>query len=494
MAEITVKTRDQIVQDYERNYLNRSSGTLTGPGTAPRRDAVLLADALMPLYANIVKAGRSISLDERTETELRQLASDRSIPLSGAVGSTGTVTIVAATTGTTIFAGDEAIEPTSKLVFYCTTTAAYSDGESVPMAARSTGPATNLDADTVLQWRTPRPGCATTCTVDEQTDGSGFIGGAEADGREQIIEKIRSANANPPASGNSPDYQRWIKATPNIQVEEAFIYPCALGPGGLHWTFTVAPNRYGSRVATATQLALVRAYISATAPKHDMGVGVATATEDLVLCIGVDWETAAEQWHDESPWPEYYEETPASGSGAVVIDTGSTATSLVVKTANADYSTCGDPVAGQVFGLYDLANRAFRRFTALSVAGSGPWTITVDTAFDASFAGYTPVVGQRLMPWSDGLSLFVAPVHAAFDGIGPGERVAATYLDGTRAKRYPPSPKHWPDRITKSLETTMESMGSVTSLDILEGLGVVATPSATPNILTLSDLAAYPRP
>lgn len=494
MPEVTVKTRDQVIQDYERDYLNRSSGTLTGPGTAVRRDAVLLADALMPLYANVVKAGRAIALDERTEAELRQLAADKSVTLSGAVGSTGTVTIRAATTGTTIFAGDEAIEPNSKLVFYCTTTAAYDDQGSVPMAARSTGPATNLDADTVLQWRTPRPGCATNCTVDEQTDGSGFTGGAEADGREQIIAKIRDANANPPASGNAADYQKWIKATPNIQIEEAFIYPCALGPGGLHWTFTVAPNRYGSRAATATQIALVRAYVSSVAPKHDLGVGIATDTEDLVVCIGVDWENAEEQWHDETPWPAYYEETPASGSGAVVIDTGSTASSLVVKTANADYSTCGDPVAGQVFGLYDLANRAFRRFTALSVSGTGPWTITVDQSYDASYIGYTPVAGQRMMPWSEGLALFVAPVHAAFDGIGPGERVATTYLDGRRAKRYPAPPKYWPDRITKSLETTMESMGSVTSLDILEGLGVVATPSATPNILTLSDLAAYPRP
>lgn len=494
MTDITVKTRDQVISDYERDYLNRSSGTLTGAGTAVRRDAVLFADGAMPLYANCVKAGRAISLEERTETELRELASDRSVPLSGAVGSTGSVTILAAATGTTIFAGDEAIEPTSKAVFYCTTTASYADQEDVPMAARSTGPETNLDAGTVLQWTTPRPGCATNCTVTTQTDGSGFSGGAEADGREQIIAKIREANANPPAAGNAADYRAWIRATTGVQIEEAFVYPCAEGPGGLHWTFTVAPDKYGSRAATPAQIALVRANVAALAPKTDMQVGIVTDTEDLDVCIGVDWETADEQWHDESPWPDYYEQSPSSGSGAVVISVGSTDATLIVTTSNADFSTCGDPVAGQVFGLWDNTHRVFKRFTALSVAGTGPWTITVDQTFGASDIDYTPVAGQRLMPWSDGLALFSAPVVAAFDAIGPGERVATGYLDGERAYRVPSIAKDWPNRLTKTLETTLESLGAVTYLDILEGLGVVATPSVTPNILTLSDLAAFPRP
>ena len=491
---ITTKTRTQVIEDYQANYLNRCPDGLTGPGTAVYRDAVLLADQLMPLYANSVKAGRLVALDERTEAELRTLASDMSIPLSGAVGSGGYVTIRAATGGTTIFAGDELLEPTTRLVFYCTTTAAYANGADVPVSSRSTGPATNLAAGKVLQWSSPRPGCASTCTVTAQTNGDGLSGGADADGREQIIAKIRDAKANPIAAGNAAQYRAWIKQTPGVQVEEAFAWPVVDGPATTAWGFTVAPDKYGSRIPTPAQVAAVRVAVEAAAPGHDMGVSVTLAEEDLAVAIGVDWDTALEQWTSASRWPAYLAQSPVSGSGALLIGYSPSPVQFEILTSNGDYTTCGDPVPGDVLAVWDQGERKFVRKTVLTVAGSGPWTITCDTTFGASDTVYTPVTDQRVSPWSDGLAQFVAPVIAAFDAIGPGEIQAVGYLDGRRGYRVPESPREWPDRLTKSLELQLESISVVKSLDILEGLDVVATPSVTPNLLRLSDLSAFPRP
>src|SRR5512145_2277965 len=494
MPTITTKTRDEVIDDFERNYLNRAPKALTGPGTPVRRDAVLLADALMPIYSNCAKMGRALALEERTEEELRELAQDMSVPLAGASSSSGFVTIRAAASGTVVFAGDELIEPNSKLVFYCTTTAHYDDGKEVPVASRSTGPETNLDAGRVLQWRAPRPGCSTTSTVTAQTDGSGLNGGAAADGREQIIEKIRNAKENPPAAGNDADYQKWIRDTPELQIQEAFIYPCAHGPGTTGWCFTVAPNRYGSRIPDAVQMALVRSHVASKASKSDISVDLTIAEEPIDIVIGVDWTTADEQWANESPWPPYLPRVASVGSGAIVVGTVTSPTVFQLVSANADYSTSGSPVAGTVIGLWDGAARLFRRKTILGVTGTGPWTITCDQTFEASDTTFSPTPGQRVMPWSAGLAELVAPVVAHFDAVGPGEVKPPGYLDGQRARRFPESPKRWPGKITKNLELTLESLGVVESLDLLEGGGRIATVSPNPNLLVLNDLAAFPRP
>lgn len=496
MPTITTKTRDEIIDDFERNYLNRAPGALTGPGTPVRRDAVLIADALMPVYSNCAKMGRALALDERTEEELRQLADDMSVPLAGASSSSGFVTARAATSGTVIFAGDELIEPSSKLVFYCTTTASYADGGQVSVAARSTGPETNLDAGKVLQWRSPRPGCSTTAVIAEATDGSGLTGGAAADGREQIIEKIRNAKETPPAAGNDADYQKWIRDTPEIQIQEAFIYPCAHGPGTTGWCFTVAPNASGSRIPNEAQVAIVRSYVAAKASKTDISVSLTIVAEAVEIVVGVDWADADAQWANETPWPQYLPIAPSVGSGAIRIGTVTNANTFQLVASNGDYSTCGDPSAGTVLGLFETleGDRRFIRKTIMAVIGTGPWTIICDQTYGASDNIFVPRTGMRVMPWSDGLAQFIAPVVAHFDAVGPGEVKPPGYLAGQRARRFPESPKRWPGKVTKSLELTLESMGIVESLDMLEGGGQVATVSPNPNLLVLSYLAAFPRP
>lgn len=493
MADLTTKTRDEIIATYERDYQLRAPAALTGPGTQPRLFATLLADQLLPVYANTVKAARATDYEQMTLEELREEAERLGIAVPGASGSSGWVTIRAATAGTNIFAGDVLTELTSRQEFTCTTTALYHDGGEVPVLASSTGPAANLDAGTVLQWDSPRPGCATTCVVFTQTSGDGLTGGADEPGRETVLELIRQRLANPRASGNDSEYVDWIRSTPGVQIEQAFTYPCVYGPGTVGWTFTVAPDKYGSRTPSAVQIALARVQLEA-APRTDLQFFLACVDEPIDVVCQVTWSKGAVGWADETPWPAYYPTAPGAGSGALIVSAGA-ATPLTcgIEAANGDYSTCGLPADGQTWALWDPGQRKFVRKKVLTVFCGGPWSIEFDGTLGASDATYTPVAGQRIMPWSDSLEELEQPTIDHFAAIGPGEVHAATYLDGERAMRDPSVTESWPDRITKALEATLEALPVIGYLDMTEGDGATATVALPPHILTLGDFAVFPR-
>lgn len=492
MTELTFPTREEIITRYQRDHKLRNPDAQTGPGTQPYLDAVLLADQLMPIIAGATQAGRAIELEGKSLEELQALATRLRVTLTGETGSTGYVTIRSASGGTTILSGDECTDQNTGLRFRCSATLKYFDGGDVPIAAIDTGPATNLAAGTVLQWSAPRPGCSPTCTVAEQTDGSGLTGGASAEGREQIIEKIRDARTNPPASGNDAEYRSAIRETPGVQIEEAFVYPAIFGPGTVGWTFTVAPNASGSRIPSATAAGLVRAHLDGAMPATDMKHYLECTAEYADVALQVSWASTAHQWANETPWPSYYEVSPSSGSGAIQIGTVTSATEFQIVSANADYTTCGDPGVGTVFALWDAVARKFVRKVALTVTGTGPWTVTCDTSFDASDTTYTPVAGQRVMPWSSSLPDIAGPVVAYFETIGPGE-ITHDPLDGRRGNRVPESPKSWPSKTTKALDLSVLNLDSVLSGDVAEGSGVSATTHASsPRLLHLDELSVFP--
>jgi uncharacterized phage protein gp47/JayE len=491
MIEFVFKTRAEVISTYLRDYKLRNPSAAVGPGSEPYLKAVLLADQLMPVHAAATQMGRAIQLEGKSIEELQALAARRGVVLAGETGSTGYVTIRASVGGTTLFSGDVCRDEVTRLRFRCTQTKLYIDEEDVPVEALDTGPSTNLDAGSVLQWSSPRPGCSPTCTVAEQTDGSGLTGGANAEGKEQIIAAIIDAQTNPRKRGNAADYRDIIKKTPGIQVEEAFAYPCIGGPANMYWTFTVAPNKYGSRIPSAAQVSAVRTYLTSVMPATQLHKYVECTEEDVSVAIEVTWADTAEDWENETPYPPYLELSPGSGSGTVMIGTVTSATEFTLVTNNGDYTTCGAPPVGAVLGVWDQASRVFRRKKILTSTGTGPYTITCDTTFGASDTSYEPVSGQRVMPWSDSLSLLVAPVVSYFERVGPGELTHDT-LDGRRGVRVPASPADWPSKTTNQLDVAVLAVSAISGGDIVLGSGVQATEHLTsPRLLTLADLAIY---
>lgn len=494
---ITVKSRDEFRDHYLRSYRLRDPDADTREGTQPWIDASCLADQLVVLSESARQIGRKIPLSELSSDELDQRAAELGIPPRfGDLGSSGAVSIVASADGTHIFAGDELTTEDSSIRFAVIIESDYQDGSSVGITAIDVGPQTNIKPGTKLLFSPPRPGCGPVATVIEQTDGEGLTGGRVAESDDELMQRISDTQADPAAAGNAAAYIRLAENSRGhgVPVQKAFAYPAILGPGTMGVAFTLKPAKAGaSRVPNATQIQQVRDYVVGQLPGDDGYVDIVLLSQPVNIVIDVEWATGAANWADATPWPE----RRSAGAGAVVVTTSTTSTSFVLSTDNGVYTGVADPVAGQTIAFFNPAGSgSYSRKRILSVTGSGPWTIVVDTTNGVSDTAYVPPVGARPCPWSDSLPDLIPPAVEYFEGTGPGEQRAVFFDPGVREKRYPYSPKDWPavvsNRITSRL---LEDVASVGDAVAREGLGTeatIGTPGAVSYLLELGELIAFP--
>lgn len=496
---ITVRTRDEWRDHYLRSYRLRDTEADTREHTQPWIDASCLADQLVILSESARQIGRKIPLSELSTAELDQRASDLAIPPRfPELGSSGAVEIVASSDGTHLFVGDELATEGSSVRFQCIAEGDYRDGDSVPIAAIDTGPSTNLAAGTKLMWSAPRPGCGPVATIIEQTDGGGTSGGRIAESDDEIRQRISDTQADPAASGNAATYIRLAENSRGhgVPVQKAFAYPAILGPGTMGVAFTLKPATSGaSRLANATQIQQVRDYVVGMMPGDDQYLDIVLLAQPVPIVLDVRWATGAADWEDESPWPERRD----AGAGAVVVSAVTDPTHFVLATDNGGYSGVADPVAGQTIAFFNPAGEgSFVRKRILSVTGSGPWPVVIDTSNGVSDTAFAPAVGARPCPWSDSLANLVKPVADYFGGTGPGEQRSVFFDPGVRERRYPYSPKDWPATVSNRLAGTLLDSTEVPSVGdavLREGLGVdaaIGVPGAVAYLLELGELVAFP--
>jgi hypothetical protein len=296
-------------------------------------------------------------------------------------------------------------------------------------------------------------------------------------------------------SGNDKEYQRVVSATPGVGVEKVFTYPAVLGPGTTGIAFTVGEDSAGgSRIPNAAQVAEVEWYVRSQLPGDDGPVMLLILNEDFDVAIKVKWDAGVEPWIDSVPWPPYY---AASATPGNVIIQGATSATVFTVACSGGYAGAVQPAVGQHIGLYDAAHARFVRKKILSFTGTGPWTITCDTALSASDTSYTPVIGQMVMPWSESLQSLVTPCLQYTQGFGPGECWGSSPFeanDGQRQVRsLRPRPKAWPYTPGNRLETEL-------LIDAVEDVGILAmTPDDTTvgtlgvsvYLLRLADFAVF---
>lgn len=509
-GEIVVPTRDEVIERWKRSHRTRVPEADTGPGTQPDVDARIAADALMPLFASAVIIGKNAVLEEARGSALDQWAQREGVgPRRGEVGASGYVVARTSAGGSTIREDDELIDESSGLRYRVVETRHYLDGEAIPVVGKDGGSASNIPAGTPLKWTSPRPGSGPVAVVLQQADGSGLTGGRPAEDDREFLERILQEKRTRAASGNDAEYQLEAEKTPSVAVQKAFTYPCILGPGTTCVVFTLRPQRSGgSRVPNPVQVSLVEAHVSAKFPADDGAFFGMLEEEDADVVLAIDWTEEAPGWEDLVRWPPYFPPDPMSGPGAVVVASASSPTVFQLKTQNNIYSGAPAPQAGQTIGFYDPGGFTFRRKRILSVAGSGPWTITVDTTNSVSDTSYTPEVGQRAMPWSDSLNSLLPGIHAYFDRLGPGEQVATFYDEGRRQRRQPRPHRSWPSALTARALTEAASTipnpdptkpplpnEAVSEVRVLEGDGrvpSVGTPGVLSRILKLRFLSVFP--
>jgi uncharacterized phage protein gp47/JayE len=491
-GEIVTKTRDQCKADWLRSYRIRRPCDDVAPNTIPDAEAGIMADQLMVGYSNCKVIGENCTLRSATGTALEKEGYYEGVTRPKSVGSHGYVEVRTASGGSRIFAGDRLIEPTSRLQFYCTQGARYTDRQKVPIAGIDVGPATNLPAGTVLQWTAPRDGCSTNCTVAEQADGNGLVDGRDQAVDDEFRELIRLERANRARSGNDADIRKTVKETSNLQVQEVFTIPAARGPGTTGITFTLKPGRLGgSRCPTESQLREAHDYLRYKLPVDDGQFMLLIIPVDLDVQLKVKWASEAEGWVDATPWPWY----SATHVIRIAASPAPTATTFRLESSSGVYTSCGVPVMGRTVAVPDEVGGRYVKKKIGVVSGSGPWDITADTTYAASDASFVPVVGSRIIPWSESLGSVLASIAAYFEKLGPGEQQSNFWDHGGRQRRYPFSPKYWPSEVSHRMLAPLFGLAQLQDIQAPYDLTIsppIGAPGVSLNMFELGEVALYP--
>lgn len=498
-------TRDQAVADAKASWLVRQmeadpdKAVDVGEGSFPAVVAEVVADLAMPHYANEIAITKRWLVRNTFGEALRSLALEKLGPEDGIpVASTGASGYVEAKK---IEVGGAHFDTTITLVdtasgkrFRCVDERDYDDGEPIAIIGIDTGPATNLDAGTVLQFESPPPGCSLTATILAQNDGTGALvgltGGREAESDVELQARIIDAQTNPPAAGNSAQIVKVAQKTGGVPVEKAFVYPAWMGSGSTCVAFTLRPDSSASRVPNSVQRGLVEADLRNAFPADWTFTVPTVLTQALTVALGVTWADKARAWVDGSPWPAYIPGDP------VVVSQVTSSLAIRVTTGTSTDS----PQVGQTVALYDATTKSFRRkrISGVTVVVAGEsWDLAFTAALGASDS-FVPEVGALLSPFSLSMNRMPAAMVTYTRTLGPGEMFASLPDPGGRRRRWPYSPSAWPHVVTnEGLVSAARSSGAIEDVEPLLPATPHATTIGTPGVsvvlLQFSDFAVYPQ-
>lgn len=491
--EIVTYNRAETVAKWLRDYAFRVPDADTGPNGQPWVDANVAADQVQILHADAVAIGNNTNLETTTGTRLEEVLEAEGVTgRLPAAGASGGFIIETANGGATLTNGME-LRHTSTSVRYqfIGTTGAYADGDVVPIVGIDTGPSTNQDPGTILQWTSPTNGLLPTGTVFEQSDGSGLDGGRDEETDEEAIDRLIAHRANPPASGNAAAYIEAIRQVPNLAIQAAFAYPADGGPGMTSIAFTMRPSTPGaSRLPDLAARTLVRTSLEGAFPGDDGIFDLELVAEPLVVVLGVTWRTTTPNWANTTTWPVWIPGDPVVVDNAVSI----TPLSFRVTTATATST----PQTGQTVAVYNTGTGLFvakRIATVVVVVADKSWDLTFDAS--ASDTTYAPADGQIVSPWSDSLNALPTPVIDHVDNLGPSELYATFPDPGQRLRRTPQSPEEFPSALTNRLIVPVQALSAIADAELFSPSPPFAAPIGTPRTLAyvfeLTDLAAFPQ-
>lgn len=485
-------TRPEIRDRFQRDVLLRQPGAPTGEGSQAFIDGSVIADTLMPLYANAVSIARGANLADMTREQLKAECKALGIPeeLPESAGS-GFVIISASAGGVFIDTGRELKDEGRNLRFHCAVAGTYFDGKAVPVIGTDTGPTTNLAAETRLKWTNPPAGLGNIAAVQADADGNGFTGGRVAESDDDIRNRITVARSDPPAGGNDGQIRKLVKDAGRdlgIAIQECFVYPAITGAGHYSYVFTLRPGAPGSsRIPDAVQIAAVRAYVHNALPYDDGIFAAELIEEEVVAKLGVKWANNAVGWVDAAPWPIFADDFEVSA----VTDASNFTVSSAASAPTA-------PQVGQTFAFFDELNGKFARKKILTATdmGGGDYAIVVDTSNNASDVNYKPSVNEELCPYSPSLDLLVEPLLSEVDTLGPGEQVDEFFDEGYRQRRDPPNPVEWPSELRHNSLDAVDDLPQIHDVTWLEPsipyVPAVGVAGVSSNLVAIERVLAFP--
>lgn len=482
-GEFVVKTRDQVRDEWLRDFKFRQTDADISPDSMVWLDASAAADAAMPLYYDVRLIANAIDINNAVGSQLDAIGEPIVGPRNPPTASQGYVFVVASVGGGQILAGALLRHRTRRTEYQALVTGVYTNGSRLSVQSLATGLDSDLEEGDVLEFENPPVGIGALATVDED----GITGGGPEEDDPTYRDRIKAARRDPPAAANWAHYVSEVERVPGISVEKAFAYPGIRGPGTVAIVFTMRPSSLGaSRVPNGAQVAAVEAAVMANMPFDD-GAEFGTLIEhDVAVALEVTWTSGSAGWVDTVPWP------PAA-SPAVAIEGVASATQFEVNG-----STAAAPVVGQTIALYDAVNRRFvaKRITDVVDNSGGFYDLETDAGSATSDTTFTPVVGQLVSPWSASLPDIVEPVLTYMGRQGPGEQIASLPDPNGRKQRFPQSPAYWPSVITSRLTDGVDDLPSVLSVSLVSPSTPYATTTGSLGVASylhvLSDLAVYP--
>lgn len=490
---LVVPTWDQIRDRYIRDVRIRNPEAVVIEGTKEFADACVFADQMIAVFYDAKTIGDFVADVNKTGSALDTALARAGTHRFPEAGGSGFVKIRASVGGTTIPLESEIKDLVTGYRFKTTQQRLYTDGELVPITGEDTGPLTNLDAGTVLQWTSPAPGLGPRATVEAQIDGSGLSGGRNAETDGEAYDRLVSIRAKPPATGNDAEYQKVGGETPGITIQQIFTWSCIRGPGSIGVGATLRPGTPGaSRIPNGAQLGSIYAHLVGVEAVDDGVYLILFVAQPIEVVYRVTWATGAKNWVDPSPWPPYQ-------TNAVKVDASVTPTATSFRLTTTTAATTA-PQIGQTIGVYDQPKAVFRRkriLTVTTIVAGKSWDIAVDQSNDASDTGYAPVDGQTVSPWSESLAALVAPTVAYFDVTGPGEMVDPLPDPGLRMRRNPPNPTFYASSITNRITTPLFALPAVGDVGLASPTIPFAPTTGTvavfANLLSLGSIAAFPQ-
>jgi hypothetical protein len=339
---------------------------------------------------------------------------------------------------------------------------------SVTVVAMDTGAATNLLTGARITWAYRDIGMAPEAVVTED-----FVGGTDIETDAQWIARIEANMRYRQGGGNDAQQRAWTRRASNA-IEDAFIYPCFLGPNSFAICITkkrgLTQGPLG-RVAASPLLLQTTAFMtppgSPVEPADPFVLVFTTQTHYSDLNMEFDMPAGSIYgWTDAQPWP-IWEGTTATPSVASV----STSDALIVCPDEGTLpglaalaTATGDDIPTLM--IWSRVESKFYELTGIASIedeGGGSYRIT--------WSGTRPayvVAGCYVSPHSVFFADMGRAIVAYFDELGPGELYASTHDFWDRCQRFPEPSYERPARLGGDIaERVRESLGGACATALL---------------------------
>lgn len=448
----TVRTADEIRESGLRCLRNGLAEIgVDAPNVSPNSDDYCrfnaFANELSVCEANGAAKADELMPDTAVGDGLKRWLEPNGIEYRPASGSVGTVILDASQT-TAVPLGTRIVDGTGQL-FEVSTGGTYDDEDEVPIAAISTGDATNLPGGTVLRWVAPPAFCASTAVISD----AGLVNGTDEDNDDIARARLFAHWQEAPSSGNSTHVAEIAEASTS-SVEKAYVYPAAQGPGTYHVAVTARPTATNKSraVADAKISTVVRPYVTGQLPEHTEGTitSVEDVETDVSILVSLPSSPAASPpgpgggWLDGTPWPAY----------PVEVQTVTSSTSF--KIVGVD-GTGTVPTEGVTrISWLSHVDWTVKTATVTSATPDGPlaYDIIIDTPFDGI------EVDDRVWPACENQDAYAEAILEGFAALGPGEKTDNT-LTLARAFRHPIPAQSYPYELGAQLLSKLSQISEV---------------------------------